>query len=346
MRLADFEYALPDDLIARFPPARRRDSRLLVADAAHRKLVNSEFRRLCSLLQPGDLLVFNDTRVIPARLHGRKSTGGRVEASVERITDTNTALAHLRSSKPAKPGSSIEFPGGISATVTTREAELFQLRFSVPVQDYLEQHGETPLPPYLGREAQPADDARYQTVYAQHPGAVAAPTAGLHFDDELLDESLQMGVRHAFVTLHVGAGTFQSLREESVAQNRLHAERVTVSEDTCEAVRETRASGSRVVAVGTTSVRALEAASTDGGIQPLRGETTLFIVPGYRFRSVDLLLTNFHLPQSSLLMLVAAFAGRDFVLEAYRHAVAQRYRFFSYGDAMFVIPQAKSVNET
>jgi S-adenosylmethionine:tRNA ribosyltransferase-isomerase len=346
MRLADFEYALPDDLIARFPPARRRDSRLLVADAAHRKLVNSEFRRLCSLLQPGDLLVFNDTRVIPARLHGRKSTGGRVEALVERITDTYTALAHLRSSKPAKPGSSIEFPGGISATVTTREAELFQLRFSVPVQDYLEQHGETPLPPYLGREAQPADDARYQTVYAQHPGAVAAPTAGLHFDDELLDESLQMGVRHAFVTLHVGAGTFQSLREESVAQNRLHAERVTVSEETCEAVRETRASGSRVVAVGTTSVRALEAASTDGGIQPLRGETTLFIVPGYRFRSVDLLLTNFHLPQSSLLMLVAAFAGRDFVLEAYRHAVAQRYRFFSYGDAMFVIPQAKSVNET
>jgi S-adenosylmethionine:tRNA ribosyltransferase-isomerase len=345
MRLADFEYALPDDLIARFPPARRRDSRLLVADAAHRKLVNSEFRRLCSLLQPGDLLVFNDTRVVPARLHGRKSTGGRVEALVERITDTYTALAHLRSSKPAKPGSSIEFPGGISATVTTREAELFQLRFSVPVQDYLEQHGETPLPPYLGREAQPADDARYQTVYAQHPGAVAAPTAGLHFDDELLDESLQMGVRHAFVTLHVGAGTFQSLREESVAQNRLHAERVTVSEDTCEAVREARSSGNRVIAVGTTSVRALEAASTDGGIQPLRGETTLFIVPGYRFRSVDLLLTNFHLPQSSLLMLVAAFAGRDFVLEAYRHAVAQRYRFFSYGDAMLVIPQAKSVNE-
>jgi S-adenosylmethionine:tRNA ribosyltransferase-isomerase len=345
MRLADFDYALPDDLIARFPPARRRDSRLLVADAPNHLLVDSEFHKLCSLLQPGDLLVFNDTRVIPARLHGRKSTGGRVEALVERITDTYTALAHLRSSKPAKPGSGIEFAGGAAAEVTARDAELFQLRFSVPVQEYLEQHGETPLPPYLDREAQPADDARYQTVYARHRGAVAAPTAGLHFDDELLDESLQMGVRHAFVTLHVGAGTFQSLREDSVTQNRLHAERVTVSEDTCEAVRETRSNGGRVIAVGTTSVRALEAASMSGVIQPLHGETTLFIVPGFRFRSVDLLLTNFHLPQSSLLMLVAAFAGRDFVLEAYRHAVERRYRFFSYGDAMFVVPQAKSANE-
>ncbi|MEQ9563983.1 MAG: tRNA preQ1(34) S-adenosylmethionine ribosyltransferase-isomerase QueA, partial [Woeseiaceae bacterium] len=265
---------------------------------------------------------------------------------VERITGTHTALAHLRSSKPAKPGSVMEFPGGASAEVAAREAALFELRFTVPVKEYLEEHGETPLPPYLGREAQPADDARYQTVYAKHHGAVAAPTAGLHFDKELLDESLQMGARHAFVTLHVGAGTFQSLREESVAQNRLHAERVTVSQETCEAVRETRANGGRVVAVGTTSVRALEAASVEGAIRPLHGETTLFIVPGYRFHSVDLLLTNFHLPRSSLLMLVAAFAGRDFVLEAYRHAVDQRYRFFSYGDAMFVIPQANSFNET
>jgi S-adenosylmethionine:tRNA ribosyltransferase-isomerase len=340
MHLADFDYALPDELIARFPAARRRDSRLLVADAPAQSLIDSEFRNLPSLLRAGDLLVFNDTRVIPARLHGRKSSGGRVEILIEQITAQRTALAHLRSSKAAKPGTSLDLPGDVVATVRGREGELFQLEFSAPIQDYLDRHGETPLPPYLGRDAQTGDDERYQTVYARHRGAVAAPTAGLHFDQELLAETRQAGARHAFVTLHVGAGTFQSLREESVAENRLHAERVTVSEDTCHAVLETRANGGRVIAVGTTSVRALEYASADGIIKPVEDQTSLFIYPGYRFRSVDLLLTNFHLPRSSLLMLVAAFAGREFVLEAYRHAMEQRYRFFSYGDAMFVVPEA------
>lgn len=346
MQLADFDYALPDELIARFPPARRRDSRLLVADAESGRVVDSEFRHLASLLRDGDLLVFNDTRVIPARLHGRKSSGGRVEVLIERVTGTRTALAHLRASKTAKPGTRIELPGDALATVLGRDGELFQLEFSTPLQDYLDRHGETPLPPYLGRGAEPGDDERYQTVYARHRGAVAAPTAGLHFDRELLAETLQAGVRHAFVTLHVGAGTFQSLREDSVEKNTLHSERVTVSEETCRAVSETRASGGRVIAVGTTSVRALESASTGGTLRPLQDQTRLFIYPGYRFRCVDALLTNFHLPRSSLLMLVSAFAGREFVLGAYRHAVEQRYRFFSYGDAMFVVPGAHSADET
>jgi S-adenosylmethionine:tRNA ribosyltransferase-isomerase len=345
MRLSDFNFVLPDELIARFPTEQRRGSRLLVADATTQTLLDCEFPALCSLLRAGDLLVFNDTRVIPARLHGRKCSGGRIEILIERVTDQHTVLAHLRSSKTAKAGATIELPGNVSAKVTGRDAGLFTLAFSVPVLAYLDTHGETPLPPYLGRDARDGDRERYQTVYAKHPGAVAAPTAGLHFDNELIAETLRMGVQHAFVTLHVGAGTFQPLREESIAQNRLHAERATVDEATCKAVHATRARGGRVIAVGTTTVRALESASHDGMLKPYCGETRLFIVPGYRFCSVDRLLTNFHLPQSSLLMLVAAFAGREFVLEAYRHAVGRKYRFFSYGDAMFVVPESRPAHE-
>jgi S-adenosylmethionine:tRNA ribosyltransferase-isomerase len=338
MHLSDFDYQLPNELIARFPPRNRRDSRLLVADAASDRIVDSQFARLPEMLRAGDLLVFNDTRVIRARVYGRKSTGGQVEVLIERVLGEKCALAQLRASKTPAIGTILELPGNKMATVTGRDGEFFSLELSGPVYAYLEQHGEVPLPPYLGREASPDDSDRYQTVYAKHAGAVAAPTAGLHFDNDLLQETLQYGARHAFVTLHVGAGTFQNLRQESIDANRLHAERVTVGADVCEAVSRAREGAGRVIAVGTTSARALESASTSGVIRPLSGETDLFIRPGYRFRSVDAILTNFHLPQSSLLMLVAAFGGREFVLRAYRHAVAAHYRFFSYGDAMLLLP--------
>ena len=335
MFLSDFDYELPKELIAQYPPARRRDSRLLVVGES---LADRQFTDLPALLHAGDLLVFNDTRVIRARLLGQKQTGGRVEILVERILSETEVLAQLRASKTPKPGALLELAGDCEATIVDRERDMFRLRLSVPVRDFLELHGDIPLPPYLNRNSESADVDRYQTVYAREPGAVAAPTAGLHFDQRMLDETTQCGVNHEFLTLHVGAGTFQPLREEHIESNRLHAERVRVSKEVCEAVRATRASGGRVVAVGTTSVRALESASSSGELQPCDGETDLFIVPGYEFRSVDAMLTNFHLPRSSLLLLVAAFAGRERILDAYRHAVENRYRFFSYGDAMLLLP--------
>ena len=338
MFLSDFDYELPTDLIARYPMPERRASRLLLLGSG---VENHQFVDLPTLLMPGDLLVFNDTRVIRARLRGSKETGGRVEILIERLTSENEALAQVKASKTPKPGSIIELAGGCEATVAGRAGDMFALLFDRPVAPFLESYGEVPLPPYLNRHEEAADDERYQTVYANFPGAVAAPTAGLHFDQKMLDETRAMGVRHAFVTLHVGAGTYQPLREEQLEANRLHAERVEVSEQVCEAVRETRSSGGRVIAVGTTSVRALEAASESGKVQPFAGETDIFIFPGYHFRSVDALLTNFHLPKSSLLMLVAAFAGYDRVMSAYRHAVKQQYRFFSYGDAMLLLPEQR-----
>ena len=335
MRISDFDYSLPDELIAQFPAADRSGSRLLeVGD----DLVDRQFVDLPQLLRNGDLLVFNDTKVIPARLRGRKETGGRVEILVERVTGEQEALVHLRASKSPKPGSRIVFDCGAAATVAGRHDEFFTLRFAEAVLPLLEQFGEVPLPPYLDRPADSADSERYQTVYARDPGAVAAPTAGLHFDAAMLDKTLALGVRHAWVTLHVGAGTFQALRHEDIEANRLHSERVQVDAACCDAVRETRAQGGRVIAVGTTSVRALESAAAGDEIEPFSGETDLFIVPGYGFRAVDAMITNFHLPQSSLLMLVAAFAGTERILGAYRHAVQERYRFFSYGDSMFLTP--------
>jgi len=336
MFLSDFDYDLPDALIARYPRLERRASRLLVAGSGNEDHLFANFP---ILLNRGDLLVFNDTRVIRARLRGNKATGGRVEILIERVTADNEALAQVRASKTPRPGSIIELAGDCEATVTGREEDMFVLSFNQPLATFLEQYGEIPLPPYLNRHEEAADSERYQTVYADLPGAVAAPTAGLHFDDEMLKETKAKGVRHAFVTLHVGAGTFQPLREEELDANRLHAERVEVGEDVCDAIRETRAGGGRVVAVGTTSVRALEAASASGQIQPFAGETDIFILPGYHFRSVDMLLTNFHLPRSSLLMLVAAFAGHERIMSAYRHAIEQGYRFFSYGDAMLLWPE-------
>ncbi len=335
MFLSDFDYELPPDLIAQYPPARRRDSRLLVVG---KSLDDRQFRDLPALLNEGDLLVFNDTRVIRARLHGRKQTGGQVEILVERALPASEILAQVRASKTPKPGLILELAGGCDATVIGREDDMFRLRLSVPVLEFLQQHGDVPLPPYLTRDSESADSERYQTIYAREPGAVAAPTAGLHFDERMLEETERMGVQHEYVTLHVGAGTFQPLREEQIEENRLHAERVQVSAEVCDAVRATRASGGRVIAVGTTSVRALETASASGDLQPLDGETDLFVVPGFAFRSVDAMLTNFHLPRSSLMMLVAAFAGRERILDAYRHAVENQYRFFSYGDAMLILP--------
>jgi S-adenosylmethionine:tRNA ribosyltransferase-isomerase len=337
MRITDFDYELPPELIARYPAADRRGSRLLsVADG----IDDLGFAELPSLLRAGDLLVFNDTRVIKARLAAQKETGGRAEILVERIESDRVALTHIRASKSPKPGSRLRIEGGAEAVVVARDDDLFVLDFSVDLLPYLEKHGDVPLPPYLEREADASDIERYQTVYARDPGAVAAPTAGLHFDEAMLEETLAAGVRHARVTLHVGAGTFQSLREEHIEQNRLHSERVEVTQEVCDAVAETRAAGGRVVAVGTTSVRALECASSNGKLRPFEGETDLFILPGYSFRSVDAMITNFHLPQSSLLMLVAAFAGKERILDAYRHAVREKYRFFSYGDAMFLIPES------
>jgi len=336
MRLADFDYDLPDELIARYPPAARRDSRLLVVDPGAGRLENRSFADFPRLLGQEDLLVFNDTRVIKARLPGRKPTGGKVEVLIERLEGEFDALALVRASKTPKPGTLLAFADDTTAIVTGREDDLFRLTFSRPLAAFLDAQGEVPLPPYLERAAEPQDEVRYQTVYAREPGAVAAPTAGLHFDRAMLDELAAHGIAQAFVTLHVGAGTFQNLREEQVEENRLHGERVRVGESVCAAAGEARRRGGRVVAVGTTSVRALEAAAQDGELGPFDGETDLFIRPGFAFRAVDALLTNFHLPRSSLLMLVAAFAGRDLVLEAYRHAVRERYRFFSYGDAMFI----------
>jgi len=335
MFISDFDYDLPNELIARYPAADRRGSRLLCVG---NDIADASFADLPSMLRSGDLLVFNDTRVIKARLAAHKDTGGKAEILVERIESDRSALVHIRASKSPKAGTRLIIEGGAEAEVTGRDGGLFAIRFSVDILPHLDAHGSVPLPPYLERDADESDVERYQTVYAKDPGAVAAPTAGLHFDDAMLEETLAAGVRHAHVTLHVGAGTFQNLREEHIEENRLHSERVEVSQDCVDAVAKTRAGGGRVIAVGTTSVRALECASASGQLQPFDGDTDMFILPGYEFRSVDAMLTNFHLPQSSLLMLVAAFCGKDRILTAYEHAVREKYRFFSYGDAMFLTP--------
>ena len=335
MLISDFDYELPQELIARYPAADRRGSRLLcIGD----EIADRRFADLPSLLRAGDLLVFNDTRVIKARLMAHKETGGKAEILIERIEDDRSALAHIRASKSPKPGGRLLLDGGAEAEVTGRNGDLYTLEFSADILPYLDNFGEVPLPPYLERDADEDDVERYQTVYARDPGAVAAPTAGLHFDGAMLEETRALGVGHANVTLHVGAGTFQNLREEHIEENRLHAERVEVSPGCVAAVHETRAAGGRVIAVGTTTVRSLECASRSGVLLPFKGETDLFILPGYEFRSVDAMITNFHLPQSSLLMLVAAFAGTERILAAYEHAVREKYRFFSYGDAMFLTP--------
>jgi S-adenosylmethionine:tRNA ribosyltransferase-isomerase len=339
MLRSEFAYDLPDELIARYPSERRCDSRLLHLDGETGAMVDRRFTDLSTLLRPGDVLVFNDTRVLPARLHGIKDSGGRVELLLERMLDARRVLAQLRASKPPRAGSGLTLGGGHRAVVAGRRDEFWEVRFEDEALAVFQAHGEIPLPPYLHRAAEPIDRERYQTVYARVPGAVAAPTAGLHFDPALLERLAAAGVGSANLTLHVGAGTFQPVRVNDLDAHRMHSEVMSVSSALCVQVAGARARGGRVVAVGTTSVRALESAAAGGALAPYEGETRLFIRPGHRFRVVDALLTNFHLPESSLLMLVCAFAGRERVLEAYRHAVAARYRFFSYGDAMFVEPQ-------
>jgi S-adenosylmethionine:tRNA ribosyltransferase-isomerase len=336
MQASEFDYSLPQELIAQYPTEERGASRLLVVDSASKSLTDSLFADLPTLLRPGDLLVFNDTRVIRARLFGNKDTGGQVEILIERILSATNALAQVRASKSPKLDTILNLAGGNTARVIGRDNDFYNLEFALPVAPFLEKYGEVPLPPYLNRDAEPQDIERYQTVYARHDGAVAAPTAGLHFDEQLLQTIEQKGVRHTFVTLHVGAGTFQPLRQEHIEANRLHAERLVIGDQTCQEVARTRREGGRVIAIGTTSVRALESAAANGELEPVDGETELFIVPGFRFKCVNALVSNFHLPQSSLLMLVAAFAGTECILDAYRHAVGERYRFFSYGDAMFI----------
>ena len=342
MKKADFHFDLPPELIAQAPPAERSASRLLVVDAKRDTLEDRRFTDLVELLAPGDLLVFNDTRVLPARLHGRKETGGAVEILIERITGAHEARAQLGVSKKPKAGGRILFDDGSTATVLGRDGEFFVLRFDAtePLEKLLLRLGRMPLPPYIDRAANTADDERYQTVYAREPGAVAAPTAGLHFDQALLDALAARGVQFGYVTLHVGAGTFQPVRAERIENHVMHREWLNVGAELVERIRRTRADGGRVVAVGTTVVRALESATHDGALQPFAGETQIFIFPGYRITSVDALVTNFHLPESTLLMLVSAFAGREAMLAAYRHAIEQRYRFFSYGDAMLILPPA------
>jgi S-adenosylmethionine:tRNA ribosyltransferase-isomerase len=339
MRRTDFHFELPDALIARHPTAERSGSRLLHLAGATGALADRQFRDLPGLLQSGDLLVFNDTRVIPARLHGHKlDSGGKVEVMLERLMGPRTALVQLRASKPARAGTVIALGAADTVTVRERQDDFWCVEFNADAHEVFDRHGEMPLPPYVAREAEVADRERYQTVYAREPGAVAAPTAGLHFDDALLQQCRAAGAEFAYVTLHVGAGTFQPVRVDDIAEHRMHAELCVVPAATCAAVAATRARGGRVIAIGTTAVRSLESAAASGTLQPYAAETRLFITPGQRFRVVDAMVTNFHLPESTLLMLVSAFAGRDHVLAAYAHAVAQRYRFFSYGDAMFIEP--------
>lgn len=340
MQRSDFNYELPEELIAQHPPAVRSESRLLTLDGTSGRLADARIRDLPNLLAPGDLMVVNDTRVIPARLYARKDTGGQVEILIERILAPDCATAQLRSSKPCRPGSRLTV-GEVVLRVGARQDDGFHVLATADgtsLSEVLEACGKIPLPPYITRQAEDADQARYQTVFARAPGAVAAPTAGLHFDDALLATIAARGVARASVTLHVGAGTFQPVRVDELSAHRMHAEWVDVPAATVAAIAATRARGGRVVAIGTTAVRALESAAAAGELAAWQGDTRLFITPGYQFRVVDALLTNFHLPESTLLMLVSAFAGRDHVLAAYRHAVAARYRFFSYGDAMWLTP--------
>lgn len=347
MQVSDFDFELPDELIARYPQPDRSSSRLLALDGNTGQLAHRHFTDLLEFVNPGDLLVFNNTRVVPARLFAHKMSGGKVEILIERMLAPQQALAHVRASKSPKPGSQLQLEDGTLIDVTGRQDALFIL--DLPSEEWLpvmHRLGHMPLPPYIDRPDEDADKERYQTVYAKRPGAVAAPTAGLHFDEPLLERLQQAGVETAFLTLHVGAGTFQPVREDTVEKHHMHSEWIDVPQDVVDAIAQTRARGGRVIAVGTTSVRSLESAAqvakqAGQPLQAYQGDTDIFIYPGYEFQVVDGMITNFHLPQSTLIMLVSAFAGFDHVMNAYRSAVAERYRFFSYGDAMFITRQTQ-----
>ncbi len=338
MRRDDFNFELPERLIARRPPKARRDSRLLSLPESG-PLVNRQFAQLPELLNPGDLLVFNNSRVIPARVFGRKESGGQIEVLLERIVGDGRVLAKIRASKSPRPGTRLNLSAGDgveTVVVSDRENDLFILNFACDALSFFLEHGEMPLPPYIDRPADEDDDTRYQTVYAEPLGSVAAPTAGLHFDEAMLRELDAAGIHRGNVTLHVGSGTYQPVRAERVEDHVMHAEYIEVSQALVEQVREVKAAGGKVICVGTTSLRSLESASQSGELTAFTGNTDIFIYPGYRFKTVDRLLTNFHLPESSLIMLVSALAGRERILDAYAHAVANEYRFFSYGDCMLI----------
>lgn len=349
MQLSDFHFDLPDELIARYPMSERTASRLLVLDGQRGSVEHRQFTDVLDLLNPGDLLVFNDTKVLAARLWGKKSSGGRIEILVERVLDDRRVLAHVRASKSPKAGAVLHLTADQEADevlakveVLGRHDALFELQFieGGDAFEVMNRLGHMPLPPYIDRRDELADRERYQTVYGTREGAVAAPTAGLHFTTEFIQQCRDKGVDTTFVTLHVGAGTFSPVRVDDITEHKMHAEYIEVSAEVCDNVKRTREQGGRVVAVGTTSVRSLESASHSGELIPFSGDSEIFIYPGYAFKSVDAMITNFHLPESTLIMLVSAFAGQDNVLQAYHQAVAERYRFFSYGDAMFVTPFA------
>ena len=339
MKLTDFDFHLPQHLIAQHPAETRTGSRLLHVDGNTGSINDRQFVDLSAFVEPRDILVFNDTKVIKARLHGNKETGGSAEVLVERVlADGRSALAHIRASKSPKPGSRIMFADGVVATMTARVDDLFALHFEgeIGVHEILQTHGEVPLPPYITHPADSEDERRYQTVYARHAGSVAAPTAGLHFDEPMLAALKAKGVALTYVTLHVGAGTFQPVRDDDISKHVMHREWYHVPLETVSAIARAKATGGRVIAVGTTSMRTLEAASRGGSLQAESAETQIMITPGYAFRTVDRLITNFHLPKSTLMMLVSAFAGTENIQRAYAHAIAERYRFFSYGDAMLL----------
>jgi S-adenosylmethionine:tRNA ribosyltransferase-isomerase len=350
MKRTDFHFDLPDQLIARYPLAERTDSRLLFLDGDTNEIRHQRFTDLLDFMQPGDLMVLNNTRVIPARLWGRKATGGKLEILVERILGERECLAHVRASKSPKPGSQIclqrdadDDRQEASLEVLGRDGELFRLR-SVD-EDFLpllQRIGHMPLPPYIDRADEALDRTRYQTVFGERDGAVAAPTAGLHFSEDFIDRCRQKGIETGFITLHVGAGTFQPVRTDDIEDHQMHAEYLEVDAALCDQVTRVKAQGGRVVAVGTTAVRALETAAAGGELAPFQGDSRIFIYPGYSFRVVDAMVTNFHLPESTLIMLVSAFAGRESIMAAYREAVTEGYRFFSYGDAMFILPAGQS----
>ncbi len=350
LTLNDFDYFLPPELIAQAPLPERSASRLLVVqptDGGTDALLDRRFADLPELVGPNDLLVFNDTRVIHARLFGLKDSGGQVEVLIERAVGPHEALAQVRASKSPRTGSTLRLADAFDVEVLGRVGEFYHLRFPAGEDLFalLERHGKLPLPPYIQRAAGDDDESRYQTVFAREPGSVAAPTAGLHFDEGVLARIAARGAKCAWLTLHVGAGTFQPVRVDDLGEHRMHRERYVIPQETVDAIDATRAAGGRVIAVGTTSMRALEAAAQDGPLEAGSGETEIFILPGFRFQVVDALITNFHLPKSTLMMLVSAFAGMDGIRRAYAHAVAQRYRFFSYGDAMFLTRTDNSEND-
>lgn len=349
MQVADFHFDLPEHLIAKAPKAERSSSKLMVLDGETGDISHHIFSDILALVEPGDLLIFNNTRVIPARMFGQKESGGKVEILVERLVDETTVLAHVRANKAPKPGNMLILENDVKAEMIQRHDDLFELKFhcAQSVLDVLEQKGHMPLPPYIDRPDTDEDRERYQTVYNEKPGAVAAPTAGLHFTETLLQQLRDKGVQTEFVTLHVGAGTFQSIRVDAVTDHKMHAEYAEVPEHVVAAIKQTKRNGKRVIAVGTTSVRSVESAAwksdmTTGQwdeLKPLMGETDIFIYPGFEFKLVDAMITNFHLPESTLIMLVSAFSGQDNILRAYNQAVDNEYRFFSYGDAMFLTKQ-------